>query len=237
LIVSFGPNQTDLGAISAVSEATWDEFAALLTKQPEETTDKASQGWFCPAEFVPRRRHSDNFVARHALTLDYDVVTPAQVKEILSSLRELEYVVYTTWSHSPEKPRVRVVMPTSRPMAADEFCAVSRRIASLANIEYAARESHTPCQMAFQTTKKPGVEFKAKRHKGAWIDVDAVLASYVDWTDRSQWPKRKEHDEQYSRDEMPAPPTAKPGIIGAFNRAFMIPDAIQKFELPYTRVG
>lgn len=236
LIVSFGANGEDLGKIAAVSSATWDEFAAILTRTPPETDDKASQGWYCPAEFNPRRRHSENFVARHALTLDYDVVTPAQIKRILAAFAEYEYVVYTTWSHTPEKPRLRVVMPLTRACSADEFCAVSRMVASIGGIEFAARESHTPPQFMFQPTRKPGAEHKARRHKGAWVDVDTHLGLYADWTDRSQWPHRKEHDEQYAPGDLPAPPTSKPGVIGAFCRAYDVPTAIDRFELPYKRV-
>ena len=236
LIVSFGPNCADLGKITAVSEATWEEFSMLLTTNPLETLDKATRGWYCCAEFSPRRRHGDNFVARHALAFDYDVITPAQAKLIQKAFAHLEYAVYTTWSHTPEKPRLRIVMPASRPMAMDEFCAVSRKVAALADIEWAARESHAPCQFMFQPTVKPGGVFKAKVNHGDWVDVDVALASYADWTDCKQWPHRKEHDEQYSKEDLPAPPTSKPGLIGAFNRAFHIPEAIERFGLPYKRV-
>ncbi len=237
LIISFGPNGTDLAKITAVSEATWEEFAKLLTDSPLETEDKASRGWYCAAEFSPRRRHGENFVARHALTFDYDTITPENAKAIQQAYHDFAYAAYTTWSHTPEKPRLRLVFPTSRPMAADEFCAVSRFIASYANIEWAARESHTVCQFMFQPTKKPGGVFKGKVNKGEWVDPDFVLAQYADWTDHTQWPHRKDHDEQYNKDDMPAAPTTKPGLIGAFNRAFSIPEAIEKFELPYRRVS
>lgn len=236
LIISFGQNGEDLGKIAAVSEASWEEFAALLTTKPEETSDKASRGWYCPAEFSNRRRHSESFVARHALTFDYDVVTPEQARTVQATFKGFAYAVYTTWSHTAEKPRFRIVMPTTRPMASDEFCCVSRTIAAAADIELAARESHTPCQFMFQPTMKPGGIFKAKINKGEWVDVDKVLGNYEDWTDPKQWPHRREHDEQYRKDELPPPPTSKPGVIGAFNRAFHIPEAIEKFELPYRRV-
>lgn len=236
LIVSFGPNGQDLGKITAVSEATWEDFATLLTTKPGETDDKASRGWYCCSEFSPRRRHSDNFIARHALTFDYDVVTPAQAKTVRAAFIGIAYAIYTTWSHTAAKPRFRVVMPTTRPMAADEFCAVSRWVANMADIELAARESHTHCQFMFQPTMKPGGTFAAQVKSGAWVDPDLILAQYDDWTDPKQWPHRKDHDEQYSREDLPPPPTTKPGLIGAFNRAFMIPDAIERFSLPYTRI-
>jgi RecA/RadA recombinase len=238
LIVSFGSgkqleNNKQLAIITAVSEATWQEFADLLVKQPPETEDKASRGWFCPSEFSPRHRHGANLVLRHALTLDYDRITPADLQRITASLAPYAHVVYTTWSHTKENPRIRVVMPTDRPMDATEFCAVSRWVANLAGIELAARESHKPAQMMFQPTRKPGAKFFAKQNAAPWLNVDEVLATYEDWTDHTSWPKCATGDEQYDVSELPPAPSTKPGIVGEFCRAFDVPAAIERFELPY----
>lgn len=241
LRVSFGngfplPGNEQLAIITAVSEDTWAEFAKLLTTNPLETEDKASRGWYCPVEFKERRRHGDNFVARHALTFDYDVISPADLKTIQAAYAKHEYAIYTTWSHTSEKPRVRVVMPTDRPMSADEFCAVSRKIAEPAGIELAARESHVVCQLMFQPTRKPGAKFFGRIHTGKWVNVDEVLASYVDWTDRKSWPARAVGDAQHNADEAPKSPTTKEGIVGLFCRTFDVPTCIEKFSLPYVKV-
>lgn len=241
LIVSFGggfplPGNEQLAIITAVSEDTWDEFAKLLTTTPPETEDKSSRGWYCPVEFKERRRHGDNFIARHALTFDYDVISPADLKTIQAAYSSYEYAIYTTWSHTTEKPRIRVVMPTDRPMSADEFCAVSRKIAEPAGIELAARESHVVCQLMFQPTRKPGTKFFGRIHHGEWVNVDEVLTSYSDWTDRKSWPTRAVGDAQHNNDEERVSPLDKPGIVGLFNRTFSISQAIQRFELPFVRV-
>jgi hypothetical protein len=242
LIVSFGsgaplPGNKQLATITAVSEDTWDAFATLLTTNPPETEDKASRGWYCPAEFSVRHRHGTKLLTRHALTLDYDVIQPNDLKTIQQAFAPFAYAIYTTWSHTADKPRVRVVMPTSRPMSADEFCAISRKIADRADIELTARESHKPAQMMFQPTRKPGAKFFGRVNKAPWIDVDAVLAEYADWKDRASWPKHKVGDEQYSSEELPPLPNTKPGIVGDFCRAFDVPAAIEKFELPYERTA
>lgn len=241
LIVSFGsgaplPGNEQLAIITATSLDSWPEIAKYLTTTPPETEDKASRGWYCPAEFEGKRRHGSEFVARHALTLDYDVITPEDLKKIQKSLEPFAYAIYTTWSHTAAAPRVRVVMPLSRPASADEFGAVSRKIASLAGIELAARESHKSAQIMFCPTRKPGAKFFGRVHAGKWVDVNEVLKSYVDWTDRSSWPKHQVGDEQYAPSEKPIAPTEKPGLIGAFCRAFPISTAIQRFDLPFERV-
>lgn len=242
LIVSFGsgqhlPGNEQLAIITAVSSDTWDAFAKLLTTTPPETEDKASRGWYCPAEFSVRRRHGTNLVARHALTFDYDVIAPADLKTIQDAFKGHAYAIYTTGSHTAAAPRIRVVMPLSRPASAAEFCAVSRRIADLAGIELTARESHKPAQMYFQPTRKPGAKFFGRVHEGPWVDVDTVLAEYDDWTDRTKWPKHKVGDDQYSSDELPPAPNTKTGLVGDFCRAFDVPAAIEKFDLPYEKTA
>ena len=73
------------------------------------------------------------------------------------------------------------------------------------------------------------------RSTGAPVDVDRVLSSYADWTNRASWPRRKDHD-RVSEAEQSPDPRQKPGVIGAFCRAYSVVDAIEAFDLPYDRV-
>ena len=233
LIVAFG--KADPAAIVVQKEIPWSEYVAILLNW-READDKAARGWSCPAQFSPRRRHSDNFVARYALTLDYDHVTKADVEKVRESLELIDYLAYTTWSHRPSKPRWRFVLPLSRPASFDEFQAVSRYVADLAGIELAARESHTPAQMMYLPTYAPGQPApQVLRSTGAPVDVDRVLSGYADWTNRASWPRRKDHD-RVSENEQAPDPRQKPGVIGAFCRAYSVVDAIEAFDLPYDRV-
>jgi len=213
---------------------TFEAFCkALLAKVPE-TDDKASVGWVCGATFDPAYRDSENFQTRELLSLDYDHITEDELQRVLGYFSTTARLVYTTWSHSSGRPRIRVWLPLSRPTSYDEFQAVSRRIAEGPGIELAARESHTPAQYMFRPAVKPWEEFQSwVDTKSPWVDVDAVLSAYGNWTDRSQWPHRAEGDGVHSEGAATDPRT-KPGIVGAFCRAFTITDAIEKFELPYT---
>ena len=235
LTICFG-GAGNLASITEVRDLSWPEFAKLLTTDPVVTEDKAARGWYIPAAFSPKYRDSGNFVARHALTLDYDHIAKEDVATIQAAFKGYAYCIYTTASHTTEKPRVRVVMPTDRPMGFDEFCAVSRKVASWAGIELASRESHAAAQMMFLPTVKPDGEFRGKVESGQWLDVDAVLGFYENWADRTEWPTRKEHDGVYKSDEPPQPPDEKPGIVGDWCRAFDVPTAIEKFGLPYEKV-
>ncbi|HZT03737.1 MAG TPA: AAA family ATPase, partial [Steroidobacteraceae bacterium] len=231
LIVGFG--RGSLAEISRSEAMSWSDLVDLLTTPPPETDDKSARGWFIPADFEEDYRDSENFKHRYALTLDYDHISRDDLAVIKATYDSYAHVLYTTWSHSGDRPRVRVVMPLSRPAQIDEFCAVSRKVAAMAGIELASRESHVPAQMMFLPTIKPGARFSSRKNThGAWVDVDAVLATYENWTDRTSWPHRAEGDGTHKGD-VQTPPSEKPGIVGAFCRAFDIPTAIQRFDLPY----
>jgi hypothetical protein len=242
LVVSFGdgkprPRNAQLAIITEVKHLSWGEVVRIFSASPPVSEDKASAGWYAFAEFNPVYRDGENFVARSALTLDYDRVTMADVRAVFDSLSDLEYLAYTTASHTKEAPRVRILVPFARPVGYDEFQAISRKIAARAGIELAARESHVPSQMMFMPTVTPGATFKATHHKGQWLDLDAVLAEYTDWTDRTQWPTRKDADGVHAAAEKQTPPDEKPGIIGEFCRAYDCYEAIEKFEIPYEPTG
>jgi P4 family phage/plasmid primase-like protien len=213
----------------------------LLAKVPE-TEDKASNGWVCGATFnevtiekwTGAYRDSEYFKARHFISLDYDHIGPDELQRVLGYFQSTAHLAYTTWSHSSDRPRIRVWLPLSRPTGYDEFQAVSRKVASGPGIELAARESNTPAQYMFRPAVKPfDLPIQVwKNTTGPWIDVDAVLATYADWADRTSWPHRAEGDGVHNQG-MAEDPRNKPGLVGAFCRAFAISAAIDKFELPY----
>jgi hypothetical protein len=234
MIVSFGT--VDLAVITTVKSLDWQVFAEWLIKEPPEVKDKAELGWYCPVEFSPSYRHGDNFVARHAITFDFDHVNIDTWGDVLNAWSETAFAIYTTFSHRPEAPRFRVVMPLSRPAGYDEFQAVARKVAADVGIELVARESFVPAQLMFAPTRCLGGAFESRINEGAVLDVDAVLAEFSDWTDRSSWPHRLDGDPVHATTGEKTHPHDKPGIIGEFNRAFSISAAIEKFQLPYKRI-
>lgn len=235
LTVSLG--ETHNAKVTKVSVCTFEELCHGLLNRVAETEDKASNGWICGAEFKPKYRDSENFAARHLLSFDYDHIDPVDVDSILFTFGSVARLVYPTWSHTAEKPRLRVWLPLSRPCSYDEFQAVSRKVASWYDIEKMARESHTPAQYMFRPAHKPGQaeQFKALVEvdtQAPWIDVDEVLTSYTNWSDRNEWPHRSDGDGVHNHDAVGSP-LFKLGVVGDFCRAFRISEAIERFELPY----
>ncbi len=235
LCVSFGT--VNPASITAVKWLDWKAFSEWLTTEPPEVADKAARGWYCPTEFDPAYRDSANFVARHTLTFDFDKVTIDTWGDAINAWSETAFAMYTTFSHRADAPRFRVVMPLSRPAGYDEFQAVARKVAADVGIELFARESFTPAQMMYAPARSLGGLWTGHINEGAWLDVDSVLAEYKDWTDAATWPRRSDGDHVHAGTAEKIDPREKPGIIGEFNRAFTISQAIERFELPYRRVS
>lgn len=233
LCISFGDSNP--ATIQAVHHWSWEKFAAFLTETPRELPTKDANGWYIPAEFDPVYRDSQNFVARHAITFDFDHVTIDTWGDVLNEWSGLAFAMYTTFSHRPDRPRFRVVMPLSRPAGYDEFQAVARKVAADIGIERVARESFVPAQMMFAPARPLGGLHTSHVSEGSWLDVDDVLAEYTDWTDEKSWPHRRDGDAVHAAASEKIDPREKPGIIGEFNRAFPISVAIERFGLPYRR--
>jgi len=232
LIVSFGSfHQAE---IIRTERWSWQQFTAFLTRSPPISPDKAAHGWYIPAEFEPEYRHSNNFLTRHALTFDYDRIEPSDVGGIIDVFKPYAFCAYSTASYTPLEPRIRVVMPTDRPMGFDEFQAVARRVASWWNIGKIAKESFPPAQMMYCPTIPGTYEFQKWVNLAPWLVVDTILESYDDWTDRASWPCM---DGDRPSGANAVSPLEKPGIIGLWCRTFTVEDCIEKFELPYTKVN
>jgi hypothetical protein len=217
---------------------TFKQFVEALLKNVPTTEDKAAAGWVCGAEFKPEYRHGDNLLARHLLSLDYDHISEEDRARIIGSWQASgsAFLAYTTWSHVPGVPRIRVWVPLSRGVSAEEYQAISRAVAARTDINLAARESHAPSQFMYRPAKKAGGEFEHwENTTGAPLDAEKVLASYPNWTDRAAWPHRA--DEVVSPIREGGDPREKPGLVGDFCRAFPISVAIERFKLPYAYVA
>ena len=236
LVASLGGRHN--AKIKRVWRGSWESFVDLLIRHVPEQSAKDKVGWVSGAEFDPAYRDGDNFVARHFLSFDYDHISTHDYERIVGAIPTgPACLAYTTWSHTDDRPRLRLWYPLQRAAGYDEFQAISRKIASATGIELAARESHVPAQYMYRPSIKPGGKFQYWENlEGPWIDVDKTLGEYDDWTKREQWPHRLEGDGVHSEGSSVDPRT-KPGIIGAFCRAFPISGAIERFNLPYVRSG
>lgn len=115
---------------------TIEEYQNKLTKQ-EQTNVKDAAGAFVGGwlevdeEKQGVDRNLENVISRSFLNFDFDEVDNAeQIEQLTENLynANTEFILYSTHSHTPNKPRVRVLLPLDREVNKKEFEAISRLI-------------------------------------------------------------------------------------------------------------
>lgn len=220
-------------AVPVRTPETFEQFMAL----DRDTQGKLKDvGAWCGATLINGKagRGKRNVAARTFATLDFDRVKDAT--EFEAAVRGLGFAVavHSTRKHCPDAPRFRVVVPFSGPVGVDEWDAVARIVAqridpTLEGVDPGASFGAASA-MHFPSCSSDG-EFIFYAVDGPILDVEQLLdASGVEWRDAAALPRAP--SESLSRSDLHAragDPLSKPGVIGAFNRAYLIGEAISKF--------
>lgn len=205
---------------------TYVEYKKMSKSQQDQIKDV---GGFVGGSLKGGRRKSESVAWRQLLTLDADFVK-GDLWASVEMMFDYACLAYSTHKHHPESPRLRLVIPLSRPITPDEYQAVSRRIAADIGIDFFDDTTYQPHRlMYFPSTSSDG-EFIFELQDAAWLNPDDVLSRYDDWTDPSYWPEssRIQQARQKLADKQ-GDPHEKPGMVGAFCRTYDIPEAIEKF--------
>ena len=111
------------------------EAYTLLPKAQQD--DKKDIGGFVAGRLRGGRRKKEAVLTREIVTLDMDTVPAYGTEELLRKIRNLGcgFCVYSTRKHTTTAPRLRVLLPLDRPVSADEYEAIARRLASMIAIE------------------------------------------------------------------------------------------------------
>lgn len=142
--------------------------------------------------------------------------------------------VYSTHKHTPEKPRLRLVVPLSRNVTPDEYQAIGRRVASTLGIDKFDDTSYQPQRMMYWPSCSQDGEYMFRYTDGSFLDPDTVLATYHNWRDVSSWPISSRVAEVVRKTAAKQKdPLEKGGIVGAFCRAYSIQEAIAEYVPTY----
>ena len=143
--------------------------------------------------------------------------------------------VYSTHKHTPEKPRLRLVVPLARVVDSDEYQAIGRRVAATLGMDKFDDTSYQPQRMMYWPSTSQDGEYFFRYTDGAFLDPDQVLATYHNWRDVSSWPTSSREAEQPKKTaSKQKDPLEKGGLVGAFCRAYYpIQEAIEAFVPAY----
>ena len=173
-----------------VMHLSWEQLVKGFAKSVEFDSKEASAK---RASFIggpltdPSKGRKGNVAVRHLAVLDYDKVDiPLSMVEFLEITGSFAAVIYSTFRHTPEEPRLRVVVPLSRPVLAEEYPAVIDRLAAELGMGTADKCSYVMNQLMFMPSHQPVVEpFFVEVKNDFWVVPDdlTVTNTYNDLED------------------------------------------------------
>ena len=100
-----------------------------------------------------KRQKKDCVILRSAITLDMDYGTQGIIDE-LEMLFDMKMVVYSTHKHTPEKPRLRIIIFLTRDVTPDEYGAVSRMPVSYTHLKLPRRRKQWTERRSVRSLRK-----------------------------------------------------------------------------------
>lgn len=225
------------------TDISWEDFCSRVktTQRTTETVEeyrkmrKGGQdsikdvGGFVGGHLKDGRRKKGNVLSRSMLTLDMDYGTSGIWEEI-STFFPYQCCIYSTHKHTPEHPRLRLIIPLFRDVGEEEYAAVSRMVAKEIGIDLFDDTTYEPERLMYwPSTSRNGV-FVYEEKNGSLLDPDEFLNKYDDWRDTSTWPVSSRQSEVINRSlKEQADPLSKEGVIGTFCRTYSVSSAIDMF--------
>jgi putative DNA primase/helicase len=205
---------------------TYEEYKALSKNKQDEIKDV---GGFVGGTLKGGRRKHDSVVWRQLVTLDADFVK-GDLWASVETMFGHGCAMYSTHKHHPGRPRLRLVIPLSRPVNADEYIPIARRIAADLGIDFFDDTTYQVHRLMYWPSTSSDGEFVFKILDEPWIDPDEVLKRYRDWKDSSYWPESSRTvSERKKLADKQGDPRTKEGVVGAFCRTYSVTDVIEKY--------
>ena len=200
------------------------EYAALPKGERDNIKDV---GGFVGGYLKNGKRNNASVVNRCLVCLDADYADEGLLDDLDLTFINA-YALYSTHSHTPEKMRLRLIIPLSRTVTPDEYAAISRRIADELTLTRFDPTTFEPARLMYWPSTPEDGEFVFRYNDAPFLDPDAVLATYSNWMDASLWPTTRPLEERTrAKIGKQEDPLEKKGVIGAFCRAHSITDVLE----------
>jgi len=196
---------------------TVEEYPHLPKIERDGVKDK---GGFVGGWLKKGSRKRELVECRSLLTLDGDRVQKYFLQKYESE-NKYTSCLYSTHGHTPDNPRLRIIIPLTRDISSDEYAAITRLFADKLGIDQFDECSYRPHQLMYWPTTPSNGKYIFKKFTGKWLNPDEFLKEYPDWKDCSLLPTSSRESTVVNREiKHQADPLSKDGIIGAFNNAY-----------------
>jgi len=200
---------------------TWEE----IVKGAQEPATKKDCGAYMAGKATSTSRKDSQVEYRSMVTLDADnadTELPARVEGLgLTSL------VHSTYSHTTDKPRYRVIIPLMGPgLTEEEYPRAARGLMEALGKEQFDKTCDQPKRIMYWPSAAHPDQYEVYSYEGETTTAHGLLERFGGFTSTPEHKRGPKTD-----------PYKLPGVIGAFNRLYDMNRAVEEFGLPYEQVG
>lgn len=211
---------------ATVTQETHAEYMAMPKARQDRIKD---MGGFVGGVLRDGIRRADTVKSRSMISFDLDHAPRDFVDRMITD-EPHAWAIYSTHKHTPEAPRLRMLFPLSREVSAEEYEAMSRKLAEHIGLQFFDGTTFQASRLMYWPSVSRGAEYVFEYNDGEPLNPDTVLAEYEDWHDISQWPTTPDEVRvRKKRAEKMQDPTKKEGPVGIFCRTYTVPEAIEAF--------
>lgn len=207
-----------------VTAETIEEYAKMQKADKMKTKDV---GGFVGGKLTGKRRSLASVESRQLIALDADNAYDGLWWDF-RLLYNCAACMHSTHSHTPNSPRYRIIIPLDRPVSAEEYEAIGRRIANDMGMELFDISTFQANRLMFWPSVSSNAEYVFEQSDGDILVADDVLATYDDWTDITEWPTHSGVNIKEAAEKQ-QDPALKDNIVGLFCRTYGIHAAIETF--------
>ncbi|WP_164721689.1 virulence-associated E family protein [Silicimonas algicola] len=198
---------------------------------------KGVGGWFMPAQTETGTRNKRGIQPRDLVTMDVDYATPEFQENLLAGkfVPGICLFAHSSRRHTPEKPRLRVMVIADSPIPPEQYPAVCRILSQIVdpNMEHIDKVSARVAQMMYMPTVSSNMieHYVFYQQPGKLLDWKGMVADWetINGTagDLSNLPRYKGEQELRESAEKAEDPLLKDSPIGTFCRAYSITELVE----------
>lgn len=213
-------------ATPTITQETVSDYKKMPKSRQDDIKDV---GGFVGGWLKKGKRKRGHAQQRSLVTLDADSTT-LDFWEDVKLLFDHAAAVYTTHSHLVKGPRYRLIIPLERPVTAEEYEPLARKLAEIFGMDNFDDTTYQAERLMYFPSHSIDGEYFTDYIDLPWVDPDEVLSNYDDWRDTSFWPESSRgHSIRENQAKKAGDPLEKKGVVGAFCRSYDIVSAIETF--------
>lgn len=229
---------------------TWEDFLERLNRDIRSTEtmrdfdrlDRTARanlkdvGGYMAGELSGARRLKSAVLSRSMITLDVDYADSLFPVEFDTRFPGVAAVIYNTRSDRERSRRFRVVVPFAEEVQdAAQYEAAARKMAELLGIDLFDPTTFQAERMMYWQSLSSDQPKVFEVFEGEPISAEYLLSLYgnnEEWRDIRNWAFKSDQEKETRAivsKAMAQNPREKAGLVGAFCRAYSVPEAIEKY--------